>query len=60
MAANAASERFRRDFDAELIAPRLRDFLLGSHPAADGAAPLGVSNLCYPASGTTERGILQG
>jgi glycosyltransferase involved in cell wall biosynthesis len=32
-AASAASERFRRDFDAELIAPRLRSFLLGSPPA---------------------------
>jgi glycosyltransferase involved in cell wall biosynthesis len=29
MAARAASERFRRDFSAELIAPRLRSFLLG-------------------------------
>jgi glycosyltransferase involved in cell wall biosynthesis len=33
MAASAASERFRRDFDAELVAPRLRSFLLGLHPS---------------------------
>jgi len=38
-AASAASERFRRDFDAEVIAPRLRSFLLGSHPAAFTGAP---------------------
>jgi glycosyltransferase involved in cell wall biosynthesis len=44
MAASAASERFRRDFDAELIAPRLRSFLLGLHPPAPGGAPLGVSS----------------
>jgi glycosyltransferase involved in cell wall biosynthesis len=44
-AASAASERFRRDFDAELIAPRLRAFLLGLHPPrAAGDAPLGVSS----------------
>jgi glycosyltransferase involved in cell wall biosynthesis len=41
MAASAASERFRRDFDAEIIAPRLRSFLLGSHPSASGNAPSG-------------------
>jgi glycosyltransferase involved in cell wall biosynthesis len=29
-AATAASDRFRRDFDAEVIGPRLRSFLLGS------------------------------
>jgi len=40
-AASAASERFRRDFDAEIIAPRLRSFLLGSHPSASGNAPSG-------------------
>ncbi len=33
-AASAASERFRRDFDAEVLAPRLRSFLLGLHPSA--------------------------
>ena len=44
MAASAAAERFRRDFDAELIAPRLRSFLLGLHPPAHGDAPIGVSN----------------
>jgi len=42
MAANAASERFRRDFDAKAIAPRLRSFLLGLHPSASGDASLGV------------------
>jgi len=42
MAASAASERFRRDFDAEVIAPRLRSFLLGLHPSASGDASLGV------------------
>lgn len=30
--AQAARERFRRDFDANLIAPRLHSFLLGSQP----------------------------
>jgi glycosyltransferase involved in cell wall biosynthesis len=40
-AAGAARERFRRDFDAEIIAPRLRSFLLGSHPTASGNAPIG-------------------
>jgi glycosyltransferase involved in cell wall biosynthesis len=33
MAASAASERFRRDFDADLIAPRLWSFLMGMTPA---------------------------
>jgi glycosyltransferase involved in cell wall biosynthesis len=39
-AVNAAQRRFRRDFDAEVIAPRLRSFLLGLHPgrAADAAS----------------------
>ena len=32
-AGDAATRRFRRDFDAEVIAPRLRSFLLGLHPA---------------------------
>jgi glycosyltransferase involved in cell wall biosynthesis len=32
MAARAASERFHRDFDAEVVGPRLRSFLL--HPPA--------------------------
>ena len=31
-AANAARDRFRRDFDADVIAPRLYSFLLGSRP----------------------------
>jgi glycosyltransferase involved in cell wall biosynthesis len=35
-AANAAKQRFRRDFDAEVIAPRLRSFLLGLHPGRAG------------------------
>jgi glycosyltransferase involved in cell wall biosynthesis len=37
-AASAASDRFRRDFDAEVVAPRLRSFLLGSHPSASADA----------------------
>jgi glycosyltransferase involved in cell wall biosynthesis len=41
-AAKAASERFRRDFDAEVVAPRLRSFLLGSHPSVSGDPVLGV------------------
>lgn len=43
-AAMAASERFRRDFDADLIAPRLRSFLLGSDAQPAGDAFLGVSH----------------
>ncbi|HKB40121.1 MAG TPA: glycosyltransferase family 4 protein [Gemmataceae bacterium] len=31
-AATAASERFRRDFDADVVGPRLRSFLLGIVP----------------------------
>src|SRR5215472_13684243 len=38
-AARAARERFRRDFDANLIAPRLHSFLLGSQPPFRGAEP---------------------
>jgi hypothetical protein len=34
--AHAAAHRFRCDFDAEVLAPRLRSFLLGRHP---GRAP---------------------
>jgi glycosyltransferase involved in cell wall biosynthesis len=41
-AACAASERFRRDFDADLVAPRLRSFLLGLHPSASGDASLEI------------------
>jgi glycosyltransferase involved in cell wall biosynthesis len=37
MAANAASERFHRDFDANLIAPRLLSFLFGTTPPRPGA-----------------------
>jgi glycosyltransferase involved in cell wall biosynthesis len=44
MAASAASERFHRDFDAERIAPRLRSFLLGSHPSAVADASLGATS----------------
>ena len=38
MAAKAASERFHREFDADLIAPRLLSFLLGTAPSAPGDA----------------------
>jgi glycosyltransferase involved in cell wall biosynthesis len=38
-AASAAGKRFRRDFDAEVVAPRLRSFLLRSHPPAFADAP---------------------
>lgn len=38
-AAQAARERFRRDFDANLLAPRLHSFLLGSQPPLRGAEP---------------------
>jgi len=44
MAASAASERFRRDFDAGLIAPRLHAFLLGLHPPAPGGVSPRVSD----------------
>lgn len=37
-AGRAASERFCRDFDADVIAPRLRSFLLRSHPGHRAAA----------------------
>ena len=39
-AARAASERFHRDFDTDVIAPRLLSFLLGTAPPAPGDAPL--------------------
>jgi glycosyltransferase involved in cell wall biosynthesis len=42
-AARAASERFHRDFDADVIAPRLLSFLLGMTPPIPGDAPMGVS-----------------
>lgn len=35
-AAQAARERFRRDFDADVVGPRLRSFLLGTTPGAVG------------------------
>jgi glycosyltransferase involved in cell wall biosynthesis len=43
-AGRAASERFRRDFDAQVVAPRLRSFLLGSHAPDPGAAPVRASS----------------
>ena len=33
-AANAASARFRRDYDADVVAPRLLSFLLETTPVA--------------------------
>ena len=44
MAANAARERFSRDFDAEVVAPRLRSFLMGLHPPASDGSPIGPSS----------------
>ena len=39
-AATAASERFRRDFDADVVGPRLRSFLLGTITSeSPGQAP---------------------
>ena len=35
-AAGAARERFRRDFDADVVGPRLRSFLLGMTPPPPG------------------------
>ena len=37
-AATAARDRFRRDYDATVIGPRLRSFLLGTHPGQQAAA----------------------
>ncbi len=37
-AARAASERFRRDFDADVVAPRLLAFLSGQSPPATSAS----------------------
>ena len=42
MAAKAASERFHHDFDANVIAPCLLSFLLGTAPPARGDAPAEV------------------
>jgi glycosyltransferase involved in cell wall biosynthesis len=42
-AASAASERFRRDFDASIIAPRLQSFLLGITPGTRDGVALEVS-----------------
>ena len=41
-AASAAAERFRRDFDAEVIGPRLRSFLLGHCQDGDAAGLTGM------------------
>ena len=41
MAARAARERFHRDFDVDLIAPRLLSFLQGRTPPAPRDAPMG-------------------
>jgi glycosyltransferase involved in cell wall biosynthesis len=44
-AASAASERFRRDFDADVIGPRLRSFLLGvTPPTPQGRSSRGPGN----------------
>jgi glycosyltransferase involved in cell wall biosynthesis len=40
-AASAARERFRRDFDADVVGPRLRSFLLGATLAAADERPTG-------------------
>jgi glycosyltransferase involved in cell wall biosynthesis len=39
-AACAAQERFRRDFDADVVGPKLRSFLLGTTPRAARTAAL--------------------
>jgi len=48
-AARAASERFRREFSADVVAPRLRSFLLGMPPlASDAALPSGLPSSSVP------------
>jgi glycosyltransferase involved in cell wall biosynthesis len=47
-AAQAASERFRRDFDADVVGPELRSFLLG-----DKTESLRGSNTLLNAPGTS-------
>jgi glycosyltransferase involved in cell wall biosynthesis len=47
-AARAASERFRHDFDAEVVGPRLRSFLLGMTPPASPERSLRDSKLPLP------------
>jgi len=47
-AASAASERFRRDFDANVVGPRLWSFLLDAYPPAAGDARIGVPNSRLP------------
>ena len=42
MAAKAASARFHRDFDANVIAPRLFSFLQGAQHRSRGGAPMSV------------------
>jgi glycosyltransferase involved in cell wall biosynthesis len=44
-AANAARERFRRDFDADVVGPRLRSFLLGQTAGAVVDAAIGPPGL---------------
>jgi glycosyltransferase involved in cell wall biosynthesis len=39
-AATAASERFRRDFDADVVGPRLRSFLLGTTTSPESPGPV--------------------
>jgi glycosyltransferase involved in cell wall biosynthesis len=48
-AADAARERFRRDFDADVVGPQLRDFLLGTSftPAGAGRASAKSFNLAF-------------
>jgi len=46
-AASAARRRFRKDFDAEVVGPRLLSFLLGS------AAPVSEKTALYTAAGET-------
>ncbi len=43
-AARAASERFRRDFDTEVAAPRLWSFLMGPRPSAPGGSCVGTTS----------------
>lgn len=48
-AARAASERFRREFSTDVVAPRLRSFLLGMPPLApDAALPSGLPSSSVP------------
>jgi glycosyltransferase involved in cell wall biosynthesis len=49
-AANAAKRRFRRDFDADVIAPRLQSFLQGLHTGVTADAGEGRHPLADPAA----------